>query len=81
MDCTYPADFGRSLPDDPALLGEGMKLEMGICSDYGEAWKLAWVPRGGCEEKVSSSELVDRDCLIGLVCRALEKERSSVLES
>lgn len=52
MDCSNPAEFARSLPDDDSQLGEGMKYELGICTDFGEAWRLAWIPRGGDQEKV-----------------------------
>ena len=56
MDCSNPAEFARSLPDDESQLGEGMKYELGMCTDFGEAWRLAWIPRGGDQEKVKSAQ-------------------------
>jgi len=53
MDCTCPADFGRDVPSDDSALGSGMKYEMAICVDFGEAWRLKWMVRGGASENGS----------------------------
>jgi transcription factor C subunit 6 len=45
LDATCPQDFSRAT--DPQARGKGMKFEMGICVDVGEAYRLKWCPKGG----------------------------------
>jgi hypothetical protein len=45
VDATCPQDFSRAT--DPKVKGKGMRFELGICVDVGEAYRLKWCPKGG----------------------------------
>ena len=54
-----------------------MKFEVGLCHDSGDAWDIAWCPRGGLVKSLEEGEALEEG-IIGILAGAFSDGSISV---
>lgn len=63
LDTSVRSDLWRTTQEEK---GAGLKFELGLCHEAGDAWGIAWCPRGGLVESVREGEAMEEG-IMGII--------------